>query len=261
MKNQSPQEPQNDSNTLGWILAVVALLIIAAVAFVASAFATEDVDAAAPYVVNEQEQQLEDTGNGEEASSPTDEEVAIADEALLAEENTPESGLGLEALSADENVVNPLQLPDSSFIYDTSIADLSDAGPYYDGQIVQVTGEVVGDNIRADLGGDYRWILLTSLTSSETITVYMSAVQAEKIDTFGQYGSTGTVLQVRGTFNLICDEHEGLSDLHAETVTVVQAGKTHVEEFDPHAFVPGVVSVTFGGILFLVYRKVRKRRR
>ena len=32
------------------------------------------------------------------------------------------------------NAVNPQQLPDSSFIYDTSIADLSEADAYYDNQ-------------------------------------------------------------------------------------------------------------------------------
>ena len=46
-----------------------------------------------------------------------------------------------------DNAVNTQQLPDSSFIYDTSIVDLSGAGAYYDNQTVQVTGEVIGDSI------------------------------------------------------------------------------------------------------------------
>ena len=48
-----------------------------------------------------------------------------------------------------DNAVNTQQLPDSSFIYDTSIVDLSGADAYYDNQTVQVTGEVIGDSIRA----------------------------------------------------------------------------------------------------------------
>ena len=39
-----------------------------------------------------------------------------------------------------DNAVNTQQLPDSSFIYDTSIVDLSGADAYYDNQTVQVTG-------------------------------------------------------------------------------------------------------------------------
>ena len=32
----------------------------------------------------------------------------------------------------------------------------------------------------------------------------------------------GTTLQVRGTFNLACPDHDGASDLHAQVVTVIQ---------------------------------------
>ena len=56
-----------------------------------------------------------------------------------------------------DNAVNTQQLPDSSFIYDTSIVDLSGADAYYDNQTVQVTGEVIGDSIRAGVSGRHRW--------------------------------------------------------------------------------------------------------
>ena len=39
----------------------------------------------------------------------------------------------------------------------------------------------------------------------------MTSETAARIDTFGAYGKTGTTLQVRGTFHLVCPEHEGLS--------------------------------------------------
>ena len=55
-----------------------------------------------------------------------------------------------------DNAVNTQQLPDSSFIYDTSIVDLSGADAYYDNQTVQVTGEVIGDSIRAGVSGRQR---------------------------------------------------------------------------------------------------------
>ena len=111
-----------------------------------------------------------------------------------------------------DNAVNTQQLPDSSFIYDTSIVDLSGADAYYDNQTVQVTGEVIGDSIRAGVSGRHRWITLSSQGDSATISVYMSNESASKIDTFGEYGTTGTILQVRGTFHLVCADHEGQSD-------------------------------------------------
>ena len=163
----------------------------------------------------------------------------------------------------DENLVDPRQRPDSSFIYDTSIAALDGADSYYDNQTVQVVGEVVGDNIAAGLAGRHRWITLAAKEkdSTATVSVYMTTEQAAKIDTYGKYGTTGTKLQVRGTFHLVCTEHEGLTDLHAEIVSVVQKGRHHGDEFDPNAFVPGAVAVAVGLALMGVFYYLRERQR
>ena len=160
-----------------------------------------------------------------------------------------------------DNAVNTQQLPDSSFIYDTSIVDLSGADAYYDNQTVQVTGEVIGDSIRAGVSGRHRWITLSSQGDSATISVYMSNESASKIDTFGEYGATGTILQVRGTFHLVCADHEGQSDLHAEAVTVIAPGERHPDEFDFNAFVPGIVVVVVGLVMLGVFYWLRERQR
>lgn len=160
-----------------------------------------------------------------------------------------------------DNAVNTQQLPDSSFIYDTSISDLSGADAYYDNQTVQVTGEAIGDSIRAGVSGRHRWITLTSPSDSATISVYMSNESAAKIDTFGKYGTTGTTLQVRGTYHLVCADHEGLSDLHAEAVTVVAPGEQHPDTFDFRAFVPGTIAVVAGLVLLGVFYWLRERQR
>ena len=160
------------------------------------------------------------------------------------------------------NEVNPHQLPDSSFIYDASIAELAGADAYLDGQIVQVAGEAVGDNIHADADGSYSWITLMANDDSDTvITVYMAAHFANMVDTFGRYGATGTTLQVRGTFNLACSEHEGLSDVHAEDVSVVRKGSVQHESFDLRRFIPGAVFAGLGLVLMLVFYFLRERLR
>lgn len=163
----------------------------------------------------------------------------------------------------DENQVNPRQRPDSSFIYDTSIAALSEADSYYNNQTVQVVGEVIGDNIREGLSGRERWITLAAVEkeSTATVSVLMSAESAAKIDTYGKYGTTGTKLQVRGTFHLVCPEHEGQTDLHADVVTVVEKGKHHPDSFNAGAFVPGMVMVVAGLIIMGVFYYFRERRR
>lgn len=160
-----------------------------------------------------------------------------------------------------DNVVNTQQVPDSSFIYDTSIIDLGTADTYYDGQIVQVTGEVVGDNIRATADGRHRWITLSAEENAAMLSVYMSAESAAKIDMFGAYDKTGTTLQVRGTFNLVCPEHEGLSDLHAEVVTVVSPGTETHDAFDFRMFLPGIVAVVVGLAMIAIFYWLRERQR
>ena len=97
-----------------------------------------------------------------------------------------------------DNLIDPQLLPDSSFIYDTSIVDLSQADSYFDGQTVRVTGEVVGDR-RAVLGdGGHCWITLTdpAYDVNNTVEIYMSTEQASRIDSYGAYGRIGSIVSV-----------------------------------------------------------------
>ena len=160
----------------------------------------------------------------------------------------------------DGNAVNVTQLPDSSFIYDTSITDLSTADTYYDKQTVQVTGEVVGDRITAG-DGRHCWLQLASPSDSSTVSVYLTNESADKVDTYGAYGRKGTTLQVRGTFNLACPDHDGTSDLHAQVVTVTEKGKATPDEFDINAFTPGMVTVMIGLAMMVVFYLLRERQR
>lgn len=167
------------------------------------------------------------------------------------------------ALADDENTVNPQQLPDSSFIYDTSIIDLGNADSYYNNQTVQVVGEVVGDRVTSEPWSRYCWITLnaTEAPSNASVSVYMSQANADKIDTYGKYGKTGTYLQVRGTFHLSCPQHEGITDLHADNVSIAEKGKDVPAELDLKTFIPGAVVVAIGLILMFVYHRLRERMR
>lgn len=171
----------------------------------------------------------------------------------------PQAAFADEPAEGD-NAVNVTQLPDSSFIYDTSITDLSTADTYYDKQTVQVTGEVVGDRITAG-DGRHCWLQLASPSDSSTVSVYLTNESADKVDTYGAYGRKGTTLQVRGTFNLACPDHDGASDLHAQVVTVTEKGKATSDEFDINAFIPGMVTVMIGLAMMVVFYLLRERQR
>lgn len=166
------------------------------------------------------------------------------------------------ALDADGNAINDGQVADTSFLYDAAIADLAGADSYYDGQTVQVRGEAVGEAIRMTKGPEgFVWVTLTDVESDSSVSVVMRKSDADKIDTFGAYGKTGSRVRVQGVFNLACSEHEGESDIHAMSVTVEEKGSVHPDRFDVHAFFPGLVALVFGAFLMVMFWYVQERSR
>ena len=161
----------------------------------------------------------------------------------------------------DSNLINPQQRPDSSFIYDSSIVDLSNADSYYDKQTVQITGEAVGDIIDASDGMVWVTLAEASSSSNASVAVLMTRESASHIDTLGRYGTTGTMLQVRGVFHLACPEDQGLSDVHATSVAVVTKGSHHANEFRPEAFAVGAALTVVGFALMGLFRYLRERQR
>lgn len=163
----------------------------------------------------------------------------------------------------DDNQVYVNQLPDSSFLYETSIADLAQADSFYEGQVVLVQGEVVGDRINDASQDDLCWITLqdTDADNPSVVSVVMTKDQTSIIDTYGAYGKTGTTLQVRGIFHLQCSVHQGMSDIHVDEVSAVAPGATVESPVDKRFVVLAVISVLAGLGLMGIYRIQRERLR
>ncbi len=177
---------------------------------------------------------------------------------ILGDADTSESSVA----SSASNKINTSQLPDSSFIYDVSIEELSQADSYIDGQTVQVTGEVVGDRVFAEDDPDYCWITLQATDKSDAeLVVYMPVSATRAIDTYGAYGRTGTELQVRGTFHLVCADHQGASEMHSENVAVVAKGAAEKVEFDVGRLIPGLLLIIVGCVLSLIYNILQERQK
>lgn len=173
----------------------------------------------------------------------------------------PRAAWAIDGESA--NQVDPQLLPDSSFIYDTSIVDLSQADSYFDGQTVRVTGEVVGDR-RVELGDPgHCWITLTdpAYDVNNTVEVFMSNEQASRIESYGAYGRVGSIVSVQGTFHLVCAEHGGASDVHADTISISSRGGEVEHPFDAMDFVPGLVACGAGLLMMVVLWYLRERGR
>lgn len=170
---------------------------------------------------------------------------------------------GSRSVDTEGNIVNVNQMPDSSFLYNTDIAELSDAESFHDTQVVQVTGEVVGDRINDETNAKLCWITLQSLKEddSSSVSVLMSHEQAALVDTYGNYTKNGTELQVRGVFYLSCPEHQGLSDLHAQEVTVVHNGSERPHVTNPAVLWAALLSAGMGLLGLFTYRFLRERRK
>lgn len=170
---------------------------------------------------------------------------------------------GAFAIEGDQNLVDPTQRADNSFIYDTTIESLFEQASLYDDRTVQVVGEAIGDRISAGGSDEGCWITLTVIDSEDksSISVLMSNDQANQVDQFGKYGVTGTVLQVRGIYHQACDDHDGLPDIHATDSSVVTKGVVHADSFDAREFVPGFFAIAIGVALMAAFYFARERMR
>ena len=175
-----------------------------------------------------------------------------------------------EGVGAEEhNYVDERQIPDGSFLYDTSIDALATADVFYDNTTVVVTGEVVGDRRSAGPGTNCSWITLYSLRKSgaaeqynpSSVEVYLSDSLADMIDTYGRYNTRGTYVQVSGIYHLACADHDGLSDIHADSLSVTQKGAEIRESFNPLSFLPGIAAVAIGLLLIFIHQRMLDKSR
>lgn len=161
------------------------------------------------------------------------------------------------------NKINPSQMPDNSFLYDTNIYDLLHAGSSMEGNTVQITGEVVGDLLTDGDDSSKAWITLSSTDPKKPgdISVLIDKTEAELIDSYGAYGVKGTIARVKGTFHVTCPVHEGTMDIHADTVSAVQEGSTYSEEPNLDKFKWGIILCAVGVGLSSLYYVLRERQR
>ena len=140
---------------------------------------------------------------------------------------------------------------------------------FYDNTTVVVTGEVVGDRRSAGPGTNCSWITLYSLRKSgaaeqynpSSVEVYLSDSLADMIDTYGRYNTRGTYVQVSGIYHLACAGHDGLSDIHADSLSVTQKGAEIRESFNPLSFLPGIAAVAIGLLLIFIHQRMLDKSR
>ncbi len=117
-----------------------------------------------------------------------------------------------------------------------SVKDLTESPEKYDGQMVTIEGEVIGDIM---LRGDAAWITVNddpyiTLEAQEDrlragfnigIGVWLPSSQAEKVKVLGGYKNVGDRVSVTGVFHRVDGEHGGDTDIAAQSLVVLEQGK------------------------------------
>ncbi len=139
----------------------------------------------------------------------------------------------------------------------TTIVGLTNAGKQVDGQNVCIQGEVVGDIVNDENG--YKWITLSD--GGASISVLIPERDVSKIKHLGRYNAKGTRIEVAGLFQIDCEEHDGLTDVHANTVTVVQDGYEVASVLDMREIQIGALLIIVGGCLIFIHWRLKERTR
>jgi hypothetical protein len=147
----------------------------------------------------------------------------------------------------------PASLPEPT----STITELVNAGASFDGQEVIFTGEAIGDIINA--GEGYRWLTLED--DGASISVYVSAEDAASVSHLGRHNQLGTTLLVRGIFELDCEKHDGLVDVHASEVIVLDPGADIQSTFNLRELQVGGLLIVIAAGLFVVHWRLRERSR
>ena len=140
---------------------------------------------------------------------------------------------------------------------DTTIRELNETTQRQPKQVT-VKGEAVGDILNAQQQG-YKWILL--LDDESSISVFMTDEDAQKVTWLGRYDQKGTILEISGEFHVDCDDHDGLTDIHATSVKVLEEGHRVSRPFDGYKIGIGALLIVAGAALSVLHWRLRERTR
>ncbi|HHV79110.1 MAG TPA: DNA-binding protein [Firmicutes bacterium] len=126
--------------------------------------------------------------------------------------------------------------------------ELVEKASRYDGQVVEIAGEAIGDLMQRD--GE-AWVNI--LDGSYAIGVRLEPAQARAIRTLGGYRVVGDQVKVRGTFHRACPAHGGDLDIHADTVEITRPGTSVPDPIDPRKAALALFWVLCAAALMLIY--------
>lgn len=126
-----------------------------------------------------------------------------------------------------------------------------------DGLLVSLRGEAIGEALRSDDG--FVWVNV--LDGGTAVGVHVRRADAEAIDGFGEWRRTGAIVEVVGTVNIACPEHEGDFDIHARDFRVVMDSVPREHPLRPWKIPAALAAGLTGSALLARLRYLRRRER
>ncbi len=174
---------------------------------------------------------------------------------LAAEDSDSAIGTLSDRYATLDSLSNSLN-SDESVVIETRIGVLTLVNRALDGATVRFSGEAVGNLINAEMGN--RWINVTD-TGNSSIAVYMSSSQAEQVDNYGDYNTSGAELLITGAYHIACEEHQGELDVHAVTVEVADKGGQTEHVLESRDVVVGLALCVVGLVFVALFLFLRRR--
>lgn len=134
-----------------------------------------------------------------------------------------------------------------------STNDLVENSYKWDGKTVSFKGEVLEDLMERK---DGLWMNLSDGNNTAMGVFVPKDVAMPVIDHTESYRTVGDVVLITGVFHRTCIQHEGETDIHATSVTVVTPGSVRANPIHSDRVVLfAVLVVLLGVVLWLYYRK------
>jgi len=137
-----------------------------------------------------------------------------------------------------------------------TITDLIERSKLYDGKIVEIKGEVIGDILDR---GKYAWINIYDGSSSIGIWGVKEIFSSIKFK--GDYNTKGDYIKVTGIFKRADPKQGGELDIEALSLKVISVGKKIDHPISYHLILITFISSSIAAILGLIWLKVNFNKR
>ncbi len=117
-----------------------------------------------------------------------------------------------------------------------SISELTEQAKKLDGATVIITGEAIAPPM---IRGSMAWVNIED--SSGAVGVWISVQDLRRVSYFGSYAASGDTLRIVGTFNRTCSSHGGDLDVHALSISILQAGQNRKHFLTPFRIVISII--------------------